>query len=298
MAGACLAFAQSPDQAAAEKKPDTGTPTAEKATAEKAGTEKATARKEFEVASMKLNKSNDMRIMVRPAPGGRFIATNIPLRFLITLAYKLKDFQLSGAPDWLMSEHYDVEAKAEGNPKFDEMAPMLQALLEDRMQLKFHRETKEMPVYALVVAKAGKLHVAEGECGPPPSGPPPPPQPGKTPPIPCGGFMMFPGKLSAQKAPIAQMVDMLSRMTNRIVIDKTGLTGKYDITLEWTPDQGQFPMLNGGPLPPGAPPLPQVDPNGPTLFTALQEQLGLKLDSEKGPVEMFVIDRVERPSEN
>jgi uncharacterized protein (TIGR03435 family) len=257
----------------------------------------AAPRPEFEVASIKLNKSADMRAMLMPGRGGRFTATNIPLQFLLTLAYSIKDFQLSGAPAWLLSERYDLEAKAEGDPGFDAMRPMLQTLLEDRLQFKFHRETKELPVYALVVAKAGKLHQAEGECGPRPDGPPPPPEPGKAPSPPCGGFFIFPGRLSGQKVAITQLVDSLSRFTNRVVLDKTNLTGKYDINLEYTPEQGQFQAPPGG-APNGMPPLPPIDPNGPSLFTALQEQLGLKLESQKGPVEMIVIDHVERPSEN
>jgi uncharacterized protein (TIGR03435 family) len=257
----------------------------------------AAPRPEFEVASIKLNKSNDGRMMIMPGRGGRFTATNIPLQLLITIAYRIKDFQLSGAPPWLLSERYDVEAKAEGDPGFDATLPMLQTLLEDRFQFKFHRETKELPVYALVVAKAGKLHQAEGECGPRPDGPPPPPEPGKLPSPPCGGFFMFPGRLSGQKVGITQLIDPLSRFTGRIVVDKTNLTGKYDINLEYTPEQGQFQAPPGG-APPGMPPLPPIDPNGPSLVTALQEQLGLKLESQKGPVEMIVIDHIERPSEN
>ncbi|HTR35300.1 MAG TPA: TIGR03435 family protein [Bryobacteraceae bacterium] len=255
-------------------------------------------RPEFEVASIKLNKSDDGRIMLRPARGGRFTATGIPIRFLITEAYRIKDFQLSGAPSWLLSERYDIEAKADGNPSFDTTRVMLQTLLEDRLKLKYHHETKEMQVYDLVVAKAGKLKEAEGDCGPPPQGPPPPPEPGKMPSAPCGGMFMFPGHISGQKVPMSQLVDILSRFSGRIVVDKTNLTGRYDVDLQYTPEQGQFPGPPPGGPPPGLPPLPQVDPNGPSLFTAVQEQLGLKLESQKGQVEMMVIDHVERPSEN
>jgi uncharacterized protein (TIGR03435 family) len=260
----------------------------------------AAPRPEFEVASIKLNKSADFG-MIRPSPGGRFTVTNIPLQLIITLAYRIKDFQLSGAPPWLASERYDIEAKAEGNVSFDAMLPMLQTLLEDRLMLKVHHETKELPVYALMVSKAGKLHPIEGECPPAPKTLPPP-EPGKLPFIPCGGFFMFPGHLSGQKATIAQLIDPLSRFTGRIVLDKTNLTGKYDIDLQYTPEQAQGPLGGAPPPPPppgvSLPPLPPIDPNGPSLFTALQEQLGLKLESTKGPVDILVIDHVERPSEN
>jgi uncharacterized protein (TIGR03435 family) len=238
----------------------------------------ATPRPEFELASIKLSKSSDPRVMVMPAQGGRFTATNIPFQYLIDLAYRVKDFQLSGAPPWFLSDRYDLEAKADGNPTFEAMLPMLQTLFEDRLQLKVHREAKELPVYALVVAKAGKLHESQAECG-------------------SCRFMILPGHLSGQKAMISQLVDSLSRLTSRVVLDKTNLTGKYDINLDYTPEQGQFQGPPGG-APPGLPPLPPTDPNGPSLFTALQEQLGLKLESQKGPVEMLVIDHVERPSEN
>ena len=255
----------------------------------------AASRPEFEVASIKLNKSAGFGAMIGPSPSGRFTATNIPLFLVITIAYNIKEFQLSGAPPWLMSERYDIEAKAEGNATFDAMRPMLQTLLEDRLMLKVHQETKELPVYALMVGKAGKLHPAEGECPPPPKTLPLP-EPGKMP-SPCGNFFIFPGHISGQKLSATQIVNSLSRLTERIVLDKTDLTGKYDIDLQYTPEQSQ---LLAPPPPPGVNqlPFPPIDPNGPSLFTALQEQLGLKLESTKGPVDILVIDHVERPSEN
>jgi uncharacterized protein (TIGR03435 family) len=254
-------------------------------------------RPEFDVASIKLNKWGGLRVMIQTPGGGRFTASNISMHALITFAYRVKDFQISGAPAWLTSERYDVEAKAEGNPVGDAILPILQATLEERLQFQFHRESKELPVYALVVAKAGKLHQAEGDCGPRPTGPLPPPDPNKLPTAPCGGFFLFPGHLSGQKVAIKQLLDPLARFTGRTVLDETNLAGKYDIKLDYTPSPGQLQLPPGG-APPGLPPLPPVDPNGPSLFTALQEQLGLKLESQKGPVEMIVIDHIERPSEN
>jgi uncharacterized protein (TIGR03435 family) len=257
----------------------------------------ATPRPEFEVASIKLNKSAGFGGILNTIHG-RFKATNVPIQLLIVVAYRIKEFQVSGAPAWLTSDRYDIEAKSEGDPTFEASLPMLQTLLEDRLQLKIHRETKELPVYALVVSKPGKLREAEGECGPRPNAPPPPPEPGKLPAPPCGGIFFFPGHLTGQKVAITQLLDSLSRVTGRVVLDKTNLTGKYDINLDYTPEQGQFQAPPGGAPPPGLPPLPPTDPNGPSLFTALQEQLGLKLESQKGLVEMLVIDHVERPSEN
>lgn len=163
------------------------------------------------------------------------------------------------------------------------MLTMLRTLFEDRLQLKFHRETKELPVYALVVSKPGKLHESEAGC-----------QEGKPAAVPCR-FMILPGHLGSGKASISQLVDALSRVTDRLVLDKTNLTGTYDINLDYTPEQGEFHELAAGT---SLPPPPSIDPNGPSLFTALQERLGLKLESQKGPVEMIVIDHIERPSEN
>jgi uncharacterized protein (TIGR03435 family) len=213
-------------------------------------------RPQFDVAFVKLNKSGDLRMLVRPAPGGRFTVTNVPLQFVVT---------------------------------FDAMLPMVQTLLEDRLQLKFHRDSKELSTYSLVVVKPGKLHPAEGECGPPPSGPLPAPEPGKLPTPSCGAFFALPGRLGAQKAPISRLSDALSLLTDRIVQDKTGLAGKYDIDLQYASDPAEFA--------PGLPPHMPAD-DRPSLFTALQDQLGLKLESQKGPVEIIVIDHVERPSEN
>jgi uncharacterized protein (TIGR03435 family) len=240
----------------------------------------AAPRPAFEVASIKLNKSGNPRVMVAPIRGGRYTVTNIPLQYLVTAAYGIKNnSQFSGAPAWLLSERYDIEAKAEGDPSFDGMLPMLQTLFEDRLKLRFHRETKELPVYALVVSKPGKLHESEAECGPPPD---------SLPAAPCR-FMILPGHLGGPKEAIVQLADALSRLTDRVVLDKTNLTGTYDINLDYTPEQDQGPPpLESAPL----------DPNGPSLFTALQEQLGLKLESTKGPVEILVIDHVERPSVN
>ena len=173
--------------------------------------------------------------------------------------------------------------------------PMLQRLLEDRLQLKFHRDIKELPIYALEVAKSGKLHASEGECAPLPNGPPPAPQPGKFPQTPCGGMMMGFGSINGTSVGLAMLTPVLARNLGRTVVDKTGLKGEFDIKVQWTPDQA----LQGPPVgvPPDVP-QPRPDPDGPSIFTAFQEQLGLKLESQKGPVEVIVIDHVEKPSEN
>ncbi len=178
---------------------------------------------------------------------------------------------------------------------------MLQALLAERFQLVIHRETKELPMFALVLArKDGKLGPKlvphEGECTPPdPTKPPPPREPGEPFAMGCGGMGIGLRGLTAVGVPVGNLVPMLSRILGTTVVDKTGLTNKFDISAEWAPDENQAAAL----LPPGAPPPATAsDSAGPSIFTAMQEQLGLKLESQKGPVEILVIDRVEKPSEN
>jgi bla regulator protein blaR1 len=266
----------------------------------------ATEHPRFEVASIKPAAADARGTFIRATPGGRLNLTNMPLKEMIVLAWRIQPYQISGGPGWVNTARYDINAKPEAKPAPDQLALMLRSLLEDRFQLKFHRDTKEESIYALVLAnKDGKLGpkltpAKEGGCTPPdPSKRPAPPEPGKPPTLPCGGLMMSPRSLMGTSMPISNMIPLLSRTLGRTVIDKTGLTGKYDISLEWTPDESQALQFPGGGAPPGGPPgLPPPDPNGPTLYTALEEQLGLKLESQKGPVEMFIIDSVERPSEN
>ncbi len=268
----------------------------------------------FEVASVKQNKSGDGFIRFGMMPGGRFNAINVPARELIRFAYNVQNFQIEGGPSWLNSERFDIVAKAEGD--VGPVAPgttgpvqlMMRALLADRFKLVVRTETKEMPVYAMVIARTdGKtgnnLRPATVDCaamiaarrGAPPPGPPPgPPQPGQRPP--CGMFM-GPGSIAAGSVTMAQLAQSLSPRVNRVIIDRTGLTGQYEFNLDFTPDQ--MPNFPGGGTPPsGAPPLPPIDPTGPSLFTAIQEQLGLKLDSQRGPVEVLVISSVEHPTED
>jgi uncharacterized protein (TIGR03435 family) len=256
-------------------------------------------RPQFEVASIKPSAPDERFIRVRGAPGGRVDINNVTLKFLIQYAWGVQPFQISGGATWSDSLHYDISAKAESDPKGDEMLLMLRALLEDRFQLKIHRETKEAPIYALVLArKDGKLGpgltlAQDGGCVKiDPSKPPEPPPPGTPRPNYCGGQMMSPKSLKAVSVPVANILAILARTLGRTVVDQTGLKGNYDISLEWSPDEAQLAML-----PPDLP-RPPVDASGPSIFTAIQEQLGLKLESQKGPVEMLAIDRAEKPSEN
>lgn len=253
---------------------------------------------EFEVASIKPAAPDARGMYIRPIAGGITI-TNMTLKEMMAMAYRTQPFQISGGPAWFDSARYDIAAKSETPPKQGEIPLMLQALLADRFHLTLHRETKALPIYALVMArKDGKIgprltESKEGGCsGPDPSKPPPPPEPGKPATLGCGG-MMIPRRLTASSVPLANLAPALSRMLGRTVVDKTGLAGKFDISLEWTPDETQAMQL-----PPDAPKPPPSDATGPSIFTALQEQLGLKLESQKGPAEIFVIERAEKPLEN
>jgi uncharacterized protein (TIGR03435 family) len=256
------------------------------------------------VASVKPNTSGSGMISIRPPVGGRFTATNARLKMLIGLAYNVKNFEISGGPGWIDSEGYDISAKAaDGNTSLDQLRPMLQTLLEDRFKLMVHREKKEMPVYALMFAKNGsKLPEAkDGGCVKfgPDSPPPPPPAPGQLPPILCGGFLRAPNLLQAGKVDMKQLVNVLSDVLGRPVIDKTGYTGTFDVKLEFSPEGTSFgggPLGGGGLALIGGP--PPGDDSKPSIFTALQDQLGLKLESQKGPGEILIIDHAEKASEN
>jgi uncharacterized protein (TIGR03435 family) len=178
---------------------------------------------------------------------------------------------------------------------------MLRNLMADRFKLRVHRETREMPIYALVLARSDgtlgpQLRPAAVDCAALAGqrgrgGPPAPLQAGERPPC---GMRIGPGNMMGGGLALSQLANSLSPFAQRVVVDRTGLTGNFDLDLTWTPDQ--IPQAPPGGLPAGVPPPPPIDPNGPSLFTALQEQLGLKLDSVRGPVEVLVIDSVEQPT--
>ncbi len=262
----------------------------------------------FEVASVKPNKSggNGVRIMFQP--GGRFTASNVTLKFLIRMAYGVQDFQITGGPVWLTSDKYDIEAKAEGpaeidmrtmtdaqrDADMDRRKLMVQALLADRFKLTLHKESKDASIYALVVAKNGlkiKEATAEELTPPDPNEPPKPPDAKGR--MQGRGIRMGLGELTGQATKLSFLAEVLSNQVGRTVVDQTGLKGDYDFTLKWTPDESQGQMFRS----PGDAP-PPSDPNGPSIFTAIQEQLGLRLEAKKGPVDLLVIDHAEKASEN
>ena len=267
----------------------------------------------FEVAAVRPNTSGSNQVSMGIQPGGRFTAVNMPLVMLIRSAYRLQETQLVGAPDWIRNERFDITAKGEG--EFASAVPggpparqqlMLRSLLEERFKLKVHPETREMPIYALVLARgSGKLgpqmSVSTTDCeskagahtGPPPP-PPPPPPPGVKPDIRCGMHRGF-GQITGETQ-MRTLATALAEIVQRSVIDRTGLSGNFNFDVKWTPDN--LPQRPSGMLPNerirvnGV----EIDPNGPSIFTALQEQLWLKLESTRGPVEVLVLDHIERPT--
>jgi uncharacterized protein (TIGR03435 family) len=267
----------------------------------------------FEVASVKRNVSGEQGSSIRREPGGRLTARNMPLRALITFAYQIQGFQLIGDLDWIAGDRFDIVAKAAGDPPPvmpgsgpDQLMLMMRTLLAERFNLRVYRQTREMPIYALVLVRrdgqtGSQLHVAATDCAKEAaaaqaaarSGAPPQPSQGPNAPVRCG-IRMTAGRIQFGGFPLSEFARSLSNQVQRIVVDRTGLTGNWDFELSYAldPPQGS-PGLRG----PGEEP-PAVDPNAPSLFTALQEQLGLKLEATRGPVEVLVIDRLERPTED
>ncbi len=234
----------------------------------------------FDAASVRVNKSGERKWALPRPEGGRFVATNVSLGMLVVNAYGVPAYLVSGGPGWLNSDRFDVEGRAQGNPIRQQYGLMLQALLEDRFKLAVHRETRQLPVYELVVSKGG-TKLKESKCVGEPS-----------PANPCGGFSVsLHGSIIGREVGVSEFAANLGSLLSREVIDKTGLAGNYNFDLHWTADDT---TLRG----PGDPDDPPPDPSGPSLFTALQEQLGLELKSSKGPVEMLVIDHAEKPDEN
>lgn len=222
----------------------------------------------FEVVSVKSNGSGQAAMRLTAPPGtGRFDATNVSARILILNAHGLRDFQLAGAPAWTESERFDVAGRTAAPATRDEISAMVRSLLADRFKLRTHRETREMPVYALVAAAADKrlgpgLNVSTAETR----------------------TRISPTSISAVSMTMTRLALTLSGIVGRVVTNDTGLQGAYDLELTFAPE---------GPLPPAAPP---ADPDAPSIFTALREQLGLRLEGRRGPVEVLVVDGIERPT--
>jgi uncharacterized protein (TIGR03435 family) len=259
------------------------------------GSAQAPGALQFEVASIKPNKSDSPVQNVDMQPGGRLTVTNFPLNDMIRLAFgtpqALAPNQLSGGPSWAASDRFDIVAKAEGNPSREQILLMLRTLVTERFKLKVHSETRVLAMYALVLARGdGRLgprirlsNIDNIDCSTPSTREQVAP--------PCQ-VRQAPASRTGRAVTMAQVArSLVGGVGGLPVLDHTGLAGRFDFDLEWTPDQ---PLR----LPPNAPNLPPIDPNGPSIFTAVKEQLGLKLESTKGPVDVLVIDHAEHPSEN
>jgi len=245
-------------------------------------------RPRFEVASIKPNVRNDGLVSVG-ASGSRYTATGVALALLIRNAYRVQEFQIIGAPSWVESDRFDIAATmpAESSPaptgpgELSRQAVMMQALLEERFHLAVHKETREMPVYALVMARGDRAFGPSLRRSTEAT----------------NSSTVAPGTIRLRGQTMPQFATALSWLTNtgsslgRLIVDRTGLEGDYDLDLHFTPDR----IPNFGP---GGPPqgLPPIDSEGASIYAAMREQLGLKLDAQRAPVEVLVIDRVEKPT--
>jgi uncharacterized protein (TIGR03435 family) len=269
----------------------------------------------FEVASIKPNNSGPAFPRFNIQAGGRVTMTNFPLREIIRAAYQMPDLQLVGGPDWINSR-FDIVAKAVRDlppapspPAYDApthpVFPLLRSLLAERFKLAVHQETRELPIYALVMARADRtlgprLTRSTTDCASviaarqaPQAGAPVPPVPVQSDALLCGIKGARTGnviRMVADSQSVAQLVQIVTGFGNRVVVDQTNLTGLFSFDFSFTPDDA-LPAA-------GAPPLTQSDNSEPSFFTALREQLGLKLESTKGPVDVLVIDHVEHPTED
>ena len=258
----------------------------------------------FEAASVKPSNPDAPGAGIRRQPGGRFNTINTPVKLLITFAYQIQSFQVVGGPDWAGSDRFDIVAKMEGDPPAvipgtgaDHMMLAMRTLLSDRFKLVLRKETRELDIYALTMAKPGgkpgpALKPASGDCSPEAFAKragAPPPAPGGAPPQVCG-MAQGPGRIRFGGYPLTLFANNISNRVGRQVIDRTGLSGNWDFELAFAAE-----LPPGAQLPAGVEP-PPVDPDAPNLFTAIQEQLGLKLEATKGPVDVYVIERIEKPT--
>jgi uncharacterized protein (TIGR03435 family) len=258
----------------------------------------------FEVAAIKRNRDGGPVAGLRRFPGGRFEATNIQLASLISFAYQLQPYELVGGPSWLMDERWNVVARIDGDPpvrpagEIDAMMIATQSLLADRFRLVVHRETREVPVYQLVrssrderlgtgirrstvdclaIQRAADAAAKDG---------PPAPNPNTPDRVVCG-MRVSVGRIQFGGRPLAMLTNVLTAITQRRVVDQTGLAGEWEFDIAFNP-----------PAPPPGIELPPADPDAASLFTVLEEQLGLKLEAARLPMPVMVVDQVELPVED
>lgn len=239
-------------------------------------------RPSFEIVSVRTHDPNDRKNTdnFQAYPGGRFTSSNCSLWMLLHYAFQIQPYQIPDKPGWIRSEHYDMDARPGETHPFEDIPLMLQGVLEDRFHLKYHWETRELPVYELVVIKPGRLQesIVKRDCPRPFSD-----SAGIPEDAPCGDLMNSPGHTKGYKLSSSDLAASLSWLLSKPVEDKTNLKGNYDVELRWTPESVE--MRSGA-------------SDVPDIFTAIQEQLGLKLQPAKGPVQVLVIDHLEKPSDN
>jgi uncharacterized protein (TIGR03435 family) len=258
----------------------------------------------FEVAAIKRNRDGGSVAGIRRFPGGRFEATNIQLASLIGFAYQLQPYELIGGPSWLMDDRWNVVARIDGDPpvrppgEIDAMMIATQSLLADRFRLVVHRETREVPVYQLVRSSRDErlgagIRRSTVDClaiqraaDAAAKGGPPAPNPNTPDRVACG-MRVTVGRIQFGGRPLAMLTNVLTAITQRRVVDRTGLTGEWEFDITFNP-----------PAPPPGIELPPPDPDAASLFTVLEEQLGLKLEAARLPMPVMVVDRVELPVED
>jgi len=243
--------------------------------------------KSFDAASLKLNDSGRTGFKLGPPAHGALDGTNATVKMLIAFANRTQESKVVGGPSWVNSDRYDMAAKGPETATNPEVWEMLQTLLSQRFKLVVHRDTRELPVYALVVGKKGiKLTPAEeGACAAAIKASQP-----------CGSAGIVQNGVIATNVSMTNIAALLARQLDRPVVDKTGLKGKYDCQLYWVPDGYKEPdaaAMDANPREPR-----RILTDGPSIFAAVQEIAGLKLEAEKGPVEVVVIDKIEKPSAN
>ena len=229
----------------------------------------------FDVASIHPHAPDDNRFLVRPPSNGRFTASGSVAKLVLMLAYDVQESQIMGGPSWFATEKWDIEARSDAGVKRSvaETRSMLQNLLKERFGLQMHRATEPLPVYVLTIAKSGpKFKTAEPD--------------GRTN-VRIGG-----NSISIERGELARLTQFLASSLGRPIIDRTGLSGLYDLSLQWD----DAPIREGGAPGLDAAVAPGTDHG--SIFTAIQDQLGLRLESQRAPVEVLVIDRIERPSPN
>jgi uncharacterized protein (TIGR03435 family) len=242
----------------------------------------------FEVASVRRSPT-DSESFVQAHPGGRLDISHQTLRTLIAFAWRYQTSQIAGGPSWVRSEYFSIAAKSTNSPDEEGLLNMTRSLLEERFALLMHSETKDALVYSLVRVKTGRksapgLKVTlKGSCNPVGQTAAPDPRA-------CGAVGLGLDHLEAQEISMPRLAEILSRVLDRKVIDKTSASGNFNVTLRWAPDEHEAARPRNDVV--------EVLPDTASIFTAIEEQLGLKLESTRGKVEFLVIDHAAKPDEN